>query len=186
VADGRDSLLRNNDHDSDNRSTKAQVRCQASHHKQTDQRNRREEDSRRAREKIRSDSGAEIEFDDSQDRGETCCKTEEPDKRSQDEHNAVAHDPPETERRLETEKLGGLSSELEAREARIEPVRVVQARVSSFLDDPAAVHDNDPVGGACCRQAVSDDDGRPSLHESFERLLDQPLAVGVERRGRLV
>ena len=56
----------------------------------------------------------------------------------------------------------------------------------AFLDDPALVHHHDAVGGADRRQAVGDDDRRAMLHQPVERVLDQPLAFGVERGGRFV
>ena len=59
-------------------------------------------------------------------------------------------------------------------------------RVGAFLDDPAVVHDHDPVGRADGREAVGDDDRRAVLHQPVERVLDQPLAFRVERRGRFV
>ena len=56
----------------------------------------------------------------------------------------------------------------------------------AFLDDPAAVHDDDPVGRAHGREAVGDDDRRAVLHQPVEGVLDQALAFGVERGGRFV
>jgi hypothetical protein len=58
--------------------------------------------------------------------------------------------------------------------------------VRAFLDDPAFVHHDDAVRGADGRQAVGNHDGRAMLHQPVERVLHQPLAFGVERRGRLV
>ena len=56
----------------------------------------------------------------------------------------------------------------------------------AFLDDPAMVHDDDPVGGADGGEAVGDDDGGAVAHQPVERFLHQPLAFGVERRGGFV
>ena len=56
----------------------------------------------------------------------------------------------------------------------------------ALLDDPAFVHHHDPVGRAHGRQAVGDDQGRAVPHQSFERLLDEPLAFGIECAGRFV
>ena len=54
------------------------------------------------------------------------------------------------------------------------------------LDDPAAVDDEDHVGGDDRREPVGDRDRRAALHQRLERALDEPLARGVERRRRLV
>ena len=58
------------------------------------------------------------------------------------------------------ERLSRAILELEAREPRIEPAARIERCVRAFLDDPAVVHDDDPVGGAHRREAVRDDDRR--------------------------
>ena len=58
--------------------------------------------------------------------------------------------------------------------------------MGAFLDDAAVVHDDDAVGGADGGQAVGDDDRGAVFHQPLERVLDQPLAFGVERGGRFV
>ena len=51
------------------------------------------------------------------------------------------------------------------------------------LDDAAVVEDDDLVGVAHGREPVRDRDRRPPLGEPVERLLDEPLGLGVERRS---
>ena len=76
--------------------------------------------------------------------------------------------------------------ELQPRQPRIEPVRGQQRRVGSFFDDHAAVDDQDAGGVDDGRQPMGDDERGAAFHEPVERLLDQRLVGGVERRGRLV
>src|SRR5690606_349155 len=54
------------------------------------------------------------------------------------------------------------------------------------LDDAALIEDEDPVGVGNRRQAVRDDERRPSTAESIESALDLVLGLGVERARRLV
>ena len=54
------------------------------------------------------------------------------------------------------------------------------------LDDVSAVEDDDLVGIANGREPVRDGDRRPTLGKALERLLDEPLGLRVEGRGRLV
>ena len=54
------------------------------------------------------------------------------------------------------------------------------------LDDAAVVEHDDLVGVADGREPVRDRDRRPSLGEPVERLLHEPLGLGVERARRLV
>ena len=56
----------------------------------------------------------------------------------------------------------------------------------SPLADLTSVHHQNLVGVLDRREAVGDDDGRPPLHELFERFLDKVLALGIDRRGGLV
>lgn len=111
------------------------------------------------------------------ERGETGGCGEKP------EHGAqvLAEDVCEADRWSAEKKLGGLSGELEAGEAGIKPVRLRQRCMRSFLDDPASVHDDNPVGCARGRQPVRDDDGGSRFHQPLERFLHQPLAMSIER-----
>src|SRR6185369_8340648 len=84
------------------------------------------------------------------------------------------------------ERLGGAVLELQAREPGIEAAAVGERRVRAFLDDAAFVHDDDAVRRAHGREAVRDDDRRAVGHQPVERILNQPLALGIERRRRLV
>ena len=61
-----------------------------------------------------------------------------------------------------------------------------QVGVRALLDDASAVEHDDAVAVLDRRQPVRDDDRRAPAHQLFERRLDQPLRLGVERRGRLV
>ncbi len=76
--------------------------------------------------------------------------------------------------------------ELQLGEAGIEPVLLDQLLVGAGRHHAAVIHDHDPVGLEHGRQAVRDDQRRPPAPQLLERLLNQPLALGVERAGRLV
>ena len=52
----------------------------------------------------------------------------------------------------------------------------------ALFDDMPLIHDNDPVGRSDRRQTVSDDKGRAILHQFFECVLDQLLALRIQRR----
>ena len=56
----------------------------------------------------------------------------------------------------------------------------------AFLDDSTAVQDQDAVGLEDRCEAMGDDEGGSADHQLVECLLDENLAFGVERRGRLV
>ena len=45
--------------------------------------------------------------------------------------------------------------------------------MAAFLDDPAVVEDDDPVGGSDSRQPVGDDDRRPLFHQPLKGILDE-------------
>ena len=58
--------------------------------------------------------------------------------------------------------------------------------MAAGLDDAAVVEHDDLVGVAHGREPVRDRDRRPALREPVERLLHEPLGLGVERARRLV
>ena len=58
--------------------------------------------------------------------------------------------------------------------------------VAADLDDAAVVEDDDAVGVADGAEAVGDDEGGAALLQLLQRLLDEVLALAVERRGGLV
>jgi hypothetical protein len=58
--------------------------------------------------------------------------------------------------------------------------------VRALLDDPAAVEDDEPVHAGDRAQPVRHHERGPALHEPPQRLLDEDLALGVQRAGRLV
>ena len=62
----------------------------------------------------------------------------------------------------------------------------VEFGVGSRLDDAALVDDEDAVGVADGGEAVGDEEGGSSLHEGFEGLLDETLALGIEGAGGFV
>jgi hypothetical protein len=51
---------------------------------------------------------------------------------------------------------------------------------------PPVVEHEDHVGGTDRREPVGDRDRGPVVHDGFKCSLDDPLALGVERRGGLV
>ena len=61
-----------------------------------------------------------------------------------------------------------------------------QSGVGSALGDDSVLHANDVVGVLNGAEPVRDDDGRPSLHELLQGLLNQPLVLGVEGARGLV
>ena len=58
--------------------------------------------------------------------------------------------------------------------------------MGAVFDDLAVLQDDDSVEAGHRRQPVGDDDRRASFHQVAESFLDHPLALGVQRRGRLV
>ena len=58
--------------------------------------------------------------------------------------------------------------------------------MGALLHDPATVHHHDPVRLAHGGEPVRDDQRGPPAHHVAERFLHQPLALRVERAGRLV
>ena len=58
--------------------------------------------------------------------------------------------------------------------------------MAAALDDAAVVDDEDAVGIGDCGQAMGDDQRGAAGRELGERLLDRPLRLRIERRGRLV
>jgi len=56
----------------------------------------------------------------------------------------------------------------------------------AVLDDPSAVEHEDPVGPLDGREPMRDHDRGPAEHQPSEGLLDEVLALVVERRGRLI
>ncbi len=58
--------------------------------------------------------------------------------------------------------------------------------VAAVLDDAAGGHGDDAVGAPHGRQAMGDDDHRAAGRDGVHVVLDRPLALVVERAGRLV
>ncbi len=61
-----------------------------------------------------------------------------------------------------------------------------QFLVGAALDDLAVAEHQDAVGMAHGGQAVGDDQAGAAAHQALERLVDQPLALGIQRGGGLV
>ena len=81
----------------------------------------------------------------------------------------------------------GLVEGLQGGEAPVDAVLAGhQLVVGPHLGDAAAVDHHDAVGVPHRRQAMGDDQGRATLHQLGQRLLDQELALGVEVGGGLV
>src|SRR5438045_2523493 len=76
--------------------------------------------------------------------------------------------------------------ELQLVEPSVSAAEREQLGVFAALDDAPALDDDDQVGAAHGREAVGDHNGRAPAREVGERLLHEPLGLGVERRGRLV
>ena len=68
---------------------------------------------------------------------------------------------------------------------RARPGRASASCVPSSTIRPL-VHHQDAVGRADGREPMGDDQGGAALHQPVERGLDLALALGIERRGRLV
>src|SRR2546426_6315073 len=77
-------------------------------------------------------------------------------------------------------------SELSLVQPCVQPVPGQQVDVSAFLYDASAVQYNQPVRSAHCGEPVGDDQRAAALEQPLERFFDQPLALGVEARGRFV
>ena len=62
------------------------------------------------------------------------------------------------------QRLSGAILELQSSQARVQPAARAQARVRSFLDNLALIHDDDAIGRAHGRETVRDDDRGPVGH----------------------
>ena len=62
----------------------------------------------------------------------------------------------------------------------------VELLVCAALEDPALFDDQYLIGAADCGEAMRDDEGRSTLHEVAEAVLNHCLALRVERACRLV
>ena len=64
--------------------------------------------------------------------------------------------------------------------------RSEQLLVRAPFDNAALLHHDDAVGAGDRRESMGDDERRTPLHQAFHRLLDHPLAFGVQSARRLV
>src|ERR1700758_3824310 len=76
--------------------------------------------------------------------------------------------------------------ELQRREAGIEPVLSEKRGVVAECHKAAAVENGDPLGLKYGGEAVRDDEHRAAIHHAVEGLLDEALALRIERTRRLV
>ena len=58
--------------------------------------------------------------------------------------------------------------------------------MAPLRDDPAMIENRDAIGLEDGGEPVRDDDHRPPIHEAIQSLLDEALALRVERARRLV
>src|SRR3954464_14312922 len=80
---------------------------------------------------------------------------------------------------------GGIN-ELEGGEPGVKSALPEERRVITDRNDAAAVEDNDALGLHYGGKAVGDDHHRTAIHEAIEGLLDEALALRVQRARRLV
>jgi hypothetical protein len=73
-----------------------------------------------------------------------------------------------------------------AREVVVETLPGQQLVVRAVLDEPSAVEDQDAVGVADRREAVSDHERGAAVEELVHRLLDRAFGLAVERARGLV
>ena len=76
--------------------------------------------------------------------------------------------------------------DLEVVEPTIQPSGGEEVAVRAALDDAPRLEDDELVRPPDGRKAVRDHERRAARHQALEGLLDGPLALGVEGRGRLV
>src|SRR4051812_5771464 len=79
-----------------------------------------------------------------------------------------------------------LIPELSLIEPGIKSAKVEQFPMGSLLHNPAMVQNDEPVRPPNRTQPVSNDQSRPPHQELAERVLDQPLTLGVQVAGSLV
>src|SRR5687768_13683029 len=96
-------------------------------------------------------------------------------------------------RRTSSASSGGRRGSLRRKVRELELVELAVASLSgeklgmrALLDDAASLDHQDLIGPLDGREAVGDDDRGTVLHEMRDRLLDQDLAFGVQRRRGLV
>src|SRR5580658_4363825 len=81
---------------------------------------------------------------------------------------------------------GFMEARLQPVEARIAAAGADQLVMVAVLDEAAALDGDDAVGVAHARQAIGDDEHGAALGDAFHVLLDDALALVVERARRLV
>src|SRR5207249_11181964 len=89
---------------------------------------------------------------------------------------------PESRQSRRTRRRRPLRGKLHAVEARVDAVAGEQLAVRSLLAQLALVQDEDAVGVLDGREPVRDDERRPPLEQLHERVLDEPLGLGVDAR----
>ena len=84
------------------------------------------------------------------------------------------------------EPSGSGVHELQSREPGIESAGAQESRVVAERHEAPLVQDGDPLGLHYGGEAVGDDEHRAAIHHAVEGLLDEALALRVERTRRLV
>src|SRR5919112_3732588 len=79
-----------------------------------------------------------------------------------------------------------LSPKLQIVESTIEASAAKQLFMASLLDDLSSVEHHDLVGISDRGQSVRNHEDRSALHQPLDRLLNQPLRLGVQCAGGLV
>jgi hypothetical protein len=71
-------------------------------------------------------------------------------------------------------------------EPAVEPARAEQLLMTTPLDDAAGLENDNLIGMADGSEPVGDDQDRSVLHEPLDRLLHQPLRLGIQRAGGFI
>src|SRR5262249_22096684 len=79
-----------------------------------------------------------------------------------------------------------MDARLEAMERRVAPLRIDELVVGTVLRQPAAIDGDDAVSPAHRGEAIGNNEDRPTLGDLPHVVLDNPLALVIERAGRLV
>lgn len=68
----------------------------------------------------------------------------------------------------------------------VETFALKELCVGAFFHDLSLIQDEDAIGALNRGESMSDDKCCPSFHQSLKCFLDQPLRLGVERRGGFI
>jgi hypothetical protein len=90
------------------------------------------------------------------------------------------------EDRSQSGRLRGGLEKLQGRQAGIEPAFSQESGMVAESDQAPVVEDSDPSGFQYGGQAVRNDEHRAAIHDAIEGLLDEALALRVQRARRLI